>query len=86
MWAKEIFYSPANVDTALNKSIKPLFNEIRTDGQVNVLDFLMLQDVEKEPDEFEQVESSFSVFREFVDDLNVVFVDFENDLFHAVFA
>ena len=86
MWAKEIFYSPANYDTVLNKSIKPLFNVIGTDGKVDVLDFLMLQDVEKEPDEFEQVESSFSVFREFVDDLNVVFVDFENDLFHAVFA
>ena len=86
MWENEIFYSPANIDTALNKSIKPSFNKIGTNGEVNVLYLFMLQDVEKEPDEFEQVESGFSLLGEFVDHFNVAFVYFEDDLFHRVIA
>lgn len=46
----------------------------------------MLQNIEKESDKLKKVESGLPVFRESIDNLNLGFVNFENDLFKRVFA
>ena len=57
-----------------------------TDGKVDILDLLMLQNIEKESDKLKKVEPGLPVFRESIDNLNLGFVNFENDLFKRVFA
>ncbi len=44
----------------------------------------MLQNIKKESDELKEVESGFPVLWKLIDDLNVGFVDFENNLFERV--
>lgn len=46
----------------------------------------MLQNIEKESDKLKKVEPGLPVFRESIDNLNLGFVNFENDLFKRVFA